>query len=409
MRLLYSLSIYAYGFLVKTAAYFGNPKAKLWVQGRKNWRKQLRNLPTSINGCIWFHAASQGEFEQAKPLIEKIKAENPEQQILLTFYSPSGYEANVNYQFADYIFYLPLDTVRNASDFIQLLQPKFAVFIKYEFWFNYLKELENASISTFLVSGIFRKKQHFFKSYGHWFRKNLSAFTHFFVQNIESSELLSTIGYKNITITGDTRFDRVIELSRQNFSDPKLNFLDSQKPVIIFGSSWEKEHDFALQVSKDFPELTVVIAPHELSPSKIQELKAKFGASACLHSEITPGHSSKILIVDRMGILSKLYRFADFAFIGGGFGSGIHNLPEAAVYGCPVFFGPNFSKFKEATELIEANAGFSVTNYSEFKNQLNTFLQEPSKLIDASKAAKSYIEKNSGATELTYQTFKSYF
>ena len=402
MRLIYNFGIRLYGFAVQLASFFGSSKAIKWIDGRRNWRQQLKSINKEEKPLIWFHTASLGEFEQARPLIEKIKSEKPKTFILLTFFSPSGYEVRKNYMEADFVTYLPLDTVRNATDFIQICKPTLAIFIKYEFWFNYLKILENKKISTFLVSGIFRPSQHFFKFYGSWFKKNLNAFTKFYVQNTESKSLLLSINFTNCEVIGDTRFDRVIKIAKEPFDDSIFGSLELKSKVVIFGSSWKKENDIALQFSKDFPDFKLIIAPHEIRNTEIIHLKDTFGEGCFLYSEFKPGQKFDVLIIDCIGLLSKLYRYASFSIIGGGFGNGIHNLPEAAVYGSPVFFGPNHKKFQEARDLIVNGGGFCIKNYSELKDKTAFFIENPSELKKASDTAKNYIEFNSGASQKIY-------
>jgi 3-deoxy-D-manno-octulosonic-acid transferase len=407
MRFIYSFSIKLYRLIIGIAAILNNKKAQNWKNGRINWISKVKKINPDNRKLIWFHAASLGEFEQARPLIDKIKKDKPSIFILLTFFSPSGYEVRKNYNQADEVIYLPLDTKKNAKHFVELIQPSLVIFVKYEFWFNYLKALENSKIPTFLISGIFRNSQHFFKFYGFWFRKNLTAFTHFYLQNIESKVLLDSIGFTNTTISGDTRFDRVCEVAKNEFSDQKLELLDESELTIIFGSSWPKEDEFAIQLSKDFKQLNIIVAPHEIKTEKVKELKFKFGKHCQLYSEINNQQGLKYIILDNVGMLSKIYRFANLAFIGGGFGSGIHNLPEAAVYGCPVIFGPNFSKFKEASDLIAVGGGYSVLNYDELKHHVQSFINHTERLKSASNAAKDYIQKNSGASDKIFKDLKT--
>ncbi|MBL4710180.1 MAG: 3-deoxy-D-manno-octulosonic acid transferase [Flavobacteriales bacterium] len=405
MRLLYSLSISLYAVAIKIAALTGNSKAKKWVSGRKNWASQLQNINPNNKKTIWIHAASLGEFEQAMPVIELLKKTEPNLFIVLSLFSPSGFEVKKNYATADKVIYLPIDLRKNASLFLDLVNPQKAIFIKYEFWFNYLSELKDRKIPSYLVSGIFRPSQHFFKSYGSWFRKKLGVFQHFFVQNEESQQLLSTIGYKNSTVTGDTRLDRVIEISKAPFSDYRFESFSAKKKTIIFGSSWSADNKLATQLSKTKLTYKIIIVPHEIHHEKIQSLKAAFNSKVKLFSETKPNEdlsTENILIIDQIGLLSKIYRYAYLSFIGGGFGSGIHNILEAAVYGSPVIFGPNYQKFQEAKDLVKMNGGFSISSFDEFNRLLET-LKDEDTYLNSKMQALEYVSKNKGATKKVIQ------
>lgn len=407
MRFAYQIFVFLFHFGLRLASLF-NPKAKRWIQGRENWRTQLSDQLQGKQNCIWVHCASLGEFEQARPFIEKVKKEHPSYSIVLSFFSPSGYEQRKNYEFADVVTYLPMDFKKNARDFIEIVKPQFVVFIKYEYWFNYLKELEKRKIPTFLLSGIFWKELFFFKGYGKWFARQLSAFEHFFVQNEESAKLLKSIGYKNSTVCGDSRFDRVIELPKEDFQPQALEEFAPQKNAIIFGSSWEKENEFAVKLAQALPKQKIIIAPHEIDASRINKLKNRF-SNAALWSEIEARNLNEIqvLIIDSIGMLSKLYRYGKIAVIGGGFGAGIHNTLEAAVYGCPLLFGPNYQRFQEAVDLLELQAAFSLTNYNEFEAKVQHLITKSDFYQKASEAAEKYVKENSGATERIVEYLKS--
>ncbi|MEX2379909.1 MAG: glycosyltransferase N-terminal domain-containing protein [Vicingaceae bacterium] len=408
MRFAYQIFVFLFQFGLRLAS-LSNPKAKRWVHGRKNWRKQLKDQLRDKRNCIWVHCASLGEFEQARPLIEKIKKEHPSYTIVLSFFSPSGYEQRKNYEYADVVTYLPMDFKKNARDFIETINPQFVVFIKYEYWFNYLKELERKQIPTFLLSGIFWKELFFFKTYGKWFARQLNAFEHFFVQNKTSAKLLKSIGYNNNTVCGDSRFDRVIELPKENFQPQALEEFAPSKNAIIFGSSWDKENEFAVKLALALPNQKIIIAQHEIDTTKINKFKKRF-SNAVLWSEIEAESALKsinetqVLIIDSIGMLSKIYRYGRIAVIGGGFGAGIHNTLEAAVYGCPLLFGPNYQRFQEAIDLIELRAAFSITDYNEFEAKVQHLINKPDFYQKASAAAEKYVNQNSGATEsiITY-------
>lgn len=410
MRFAYQVFVHFFYLGLKIASLF-NSKAQKWVEGRKHWRKSLNNKLLGKQNRIWVHCASLGEFEQGRPFIEKIKKDYPDYTIVLSFFSPSGFEQRKNYQHADVVTYLPMDFKKNAKDFIDIVAPQLVVFIKYEYWFNYLNELEQRNIPTFLLSGILWKDLFFFKGYGKWFAKQLSAFEHFFVQNEVSAKLLKSIGFKNSTVCGDSRFDRVIELPKEKFKPDALEVFTPNKEAIIFGSSWEKENEFAVKLAQALPKQKMIITPHEIDPAKIAKLKNKF-SNVVLWSEIENNPSTEnlketqVLIIDGIGMLSKLYRYGKIAVIGGGFGAGIHNTLEAAVYGCPLIFGPNYNRFQEAVDLIELKAAFNINNYNEFYSKIEQLLNEKVLYQKASEAARVYVKENSGATESLVEYLK---
>ena len=400
MRALYNFSLLVYSFIINAAALLGNDKAALWTAGRKNWEENLATLNREGRQLTWLHVASLGEFEQARPIIEQIKKVDPKEFILVSFFSPSGFEIRKDYELADKVIYLPIDNQRNAKIFLRLTQPRRIIFIKYEFWFNYLHQINLENIECYLICGIFRKKQHFFKSYGCWFRKHLAAFNHFFVQNEESLRLLNSIGFKNASKTGDTRLDRVLTISKEAFYEERFESFSKDSEVLIFGSSWEKENELAVHFSKSNSTSKIIIAPHKIDSSKIKLLKERFSPSCKLLSETSANEDLrplKVLIIDQIGLLSKLYRYGHIAFIGGGFGSGIHNTLEAVIYGCPVLFGPNYKKFQEAYDLLEIGAGFCVNNQEEFYATMN-LLNDDSYYQKAVSNAKNYVAQNAGAT-----------
>lgn len=402
MRIIYSSIIRLYSFLIRIAALLGNKKAKLWVLGRENWQNQLQQEKLNEKNVTWFHVASLGEFEQARPLIEQIKKKSPDIFILISFFSPSGYEIRKDYQFADKVIYLPIDTQRNAKRFLDLVQPNRIFFIKYEFWFNYLYQIQERKIDCFLVSGIFRKEQHFFKPYGGWFKKHLHAFSHFFVQNKESKNILNLAGISNVTVTGDTRLDQVKTISDSSFNQTRFESFSKNSDVILFGSSWEKEDELSVALSKSNLIGKIIIAPHEIDLKKIKLLKLQFGSQCKLLSETTTDEDLtllQILIIDQIGLLSKLYRYAKIAFIGGGFGKGIHNTLEAVVYGIPVLFGPNYHKFQEAHDLISIGAGFCVNNSEEFNTTISGLLRDELHYQNTVIQCKNYVQENIGATK----------
>lgn len=403
MKLLYTTFIHLYTFAIRVVSLF-NTKARLWVNGRKNILQKISTDCSKKNDIknftVWVHCASLGEFEQGRPVIEKLKTERKEVKIVLTFFSPSGYEIRKNYQEADYIYYLPADTASNANAFISLVKPDIAVFVKYEFWFNYLNELKNHHIPTYLICGVFREQQHFFKGYGSWFRKQLATFTHFHLQDEASEKLLHTIGYKNTTITGDTRFDRVMEIAAKAKPNAIAENFSSDKKTIIAGSTWEED----IEVLSGFPfkeaDYKLIIAPHEISEANIQSVIKHFEKLSVVRYSQTNENikDADVLIIDNIGMLSSLYQYGCIAFIGGGFGKGIHNILEAATFGLPVVFGTNYHKFNEAKELISTGGAFSISTTAEIKKVIN-YLSESQQLKKASTIAKEYVNSKAGATE----------
>lgn len=399
---MYSFFIRLYSFSVRIAACFGNTKAKQLAAGQKEVWTHIRTKLQPGERRIWIHCASVGEFEQGRPLIEDIRTKFPEYKIVVTFFSPSGYELRKNYPGADYVFYLPYDTRRNARRFVELILPEKIYFIKYEFWRNYLQTALRKGIPTYLVSGIFRPGQVFFNRYGGWYRKPLKAFTHFFVQNGQSEELLASIGFTAVTVTGDTRFDRVCRIVDQaaEISEAK-QFVDG-KPCMVAGSTWPPDEELLVRcMNTERRDMKWIIAPHELHDARIDRLTESIKAPAIRFSKLPGANPAdyKVLIIDNIGMLSSLYRYGTVAYIGGGFGKGIHNTLEAAAYGIPVFFGPNYKKFREAVDLTAQGAAFPIKNYDELALQLNTLSDNPDKLKQAGTIAGAFVASGRGATE----------
>ncbi|NDV54407.1 3-deoxy-D-manno-octulosonic acid transferase [Parabacteroides sp. 52] len=355
---------------------------------------------------IWFHASSLGEFEQGRPMIEKIKADYPEYKILLTFFSPSGYEVRKNYAGADIICYLPFDTPYKVKKFLNLANPVMAIFIKYEFWANYLGELKKRGIPVYIVSAIFRREQLFFKWYGKSYRRILHCFDRLFVQDNSSKELLEQYGINQVTVTGDTRFDRVWDVYKQRREIPEIesfrtNTKGEKLPVLIAGSSWPQDEELFITYFNERKDLKLIIAPHEIHREHLMHIESLLKRPSVRLSEMLEKDSAHndCIIVDSFGLLSSIYRYGDIAYIGGGFGAGIHNTLEAAVYGIPVLFGPTYHKFKEAKDLIAVGGGFSVASQEELDEKMNNFLSYQDLLQTAGKAAGDFVENNIGATE----------
>jgi 3-deoxy-D-manno-octulosonic-acid transferase len=399
MRLIYNLGIKVFILLVKIAS-FKNPKAKKLIEGRKGLLKRVKKEQDPKEQVIWVHCASLGEFEQGRPLIEEIKRIYPEKKILLTFFSPSGYEVQKNYGNADYIYYLPADTRRNARRFIKYCNPEVVFFIKYEYWYNFLSVLKKKSVPVYFVSSIFRKDQLFYKWYGGWYRKMLKKVTHFFLQNQESADLLQSLGINHFSVIGDTRFDRVAHVFENIKPIPVIEqFLGSQK-AIIAGSSWKAEEALLMQYYRINPAFKLIIVPHEVSDENIQRIKNQFGENAICLSKVTKtiGKEKNILIVDSYGMLTSLYQYGYISIVGGGFGAGIHNILEAATFGMPIIIGPNYERFQEAIDMVNQHCAFPVANIEEFNTVMNHLLKDPTLVFTISKIASDYVKANVGAT-----------
>ena len=409
---MYSIGIYLYALIVRLVAAFGHRKARAMVRGQHDTWRILREKINPNERYVWFHAASLGEFEQGLPLIERLRREHPSRKILLTFFSPSGYEVRKDYKGADVVCYLPFDSPTAARRFIKLARPEMAFFIKYEFWRNYIDVLFKKSIPIYSVSSIFRPGQIFFRWYGRKYARCLRRITHFFVQNERSVELLRSIGVTdNVTIVGDTRFDRVIDIRNIAKSLPVVKqFAQAQdgapQPfILVAGSSWQPDEDILLDYVNRHPEIRLVIAPHVVNEAHIQEIEQKLTTPALRYSKATPQNvqNYRVLIIDGYGLLSSIYRYATVAYVGGGFGVGIHNVPEAAVYGIPVIIGPNHQRFAEAVALMENGGCKSIENAEDFTAIMDDFLANPSHVTAAGSAAGHYINQNAGATPVIYQ------
>ncbi|TCN63919.1 3-deoxy-D-manno-octulosonic acid transferase [Acetobacteroides hydrogenigenes] len=405
MIILYSILLRIYFVLILIAS-ISNDKAKKWISGRRSIFKRLRAQISDADDVIWFHCASLGEFEQGRPVIEAYKKQHPSSKILLTFFSPSGYEIRKNYEGADYIFYLPLDTYFNAKRFIQIVRPKAAVFVKYEFWYYYLQALHRNSIPTYVISAIFRPNQIFFRWYGGMFRRILRNYRQLFVQNQQSCDLLRSIGVTNVTISGDTRFDRVADIARNVKDLPIVGSFVGDNFALIAGSTWPDDETILAEYAAANPSLKMVVAPHEIGEGHIQDILAKFRALKTVrYTQASPEEAAnaQILVVDTIGILSSVYRHGKVAYIGGGFGVGIHNTLEAATFGLPIVFGPNYHKFQEAKDLVGLKAAFSIENYVQFNDVMGLLTKNSQALHQSSKAAKEYVTSHIGATQTIIQ------
>lgn len=407
MSLLYNIGIHAYSLAIKLAAPF-NEKAALLSKGRKEVKSKLQTIHRGSERLVWFHAASLGEFEQGRPVMEKLRQMEPDTKIGLTFFSPSGYEIRKNYAGADYILYLPADTKRNAVRFIEQLRPDAAVFIKYEFWYNYLNELHKRNIPTYLISAIFRTEQPFFKSWGTLHRKMLGFFKCLYVQDEQSVKLLETIGIRNTRLTGDTRFDRVKQIADAAKDIEKVRLFCNDQPAVVCGSTWPPDETILLDYINQYSgPYKWILVPHEIGEGHIKTILDKCKKKVIRYTQANANlEDYEVLIVDCIGLLSSIYRYGKISYIGGGFGVGIHNTLEAAIYGIPVIFGPKYQKFNEAVSLIHEGGGFSINNGAELKELLDSLINHPVIAETAGKKALAYVTNQLGATDIISEKLK---
>lgn len=411
---MYSLAIHFYAFIIALISPF-HKKARMMRLGQWKTNSILREKIDRNAKYIWFHASSLGEFEQGRPMMEKIKAEHPEYKILLTFFSPSGYEVRKNYNGADVICYLPFDTPYRVKKFLNLANPSIAVFIKYEFWGNYLQELKHRNIPVYIISSIFRRDQLFFQWFGYPYRKMLYCFTHLFVQDDRSAALLKEFGITNVTVTGDTRFDRVLDVRNQARElSPVEHFVceggKEKRLTLVAGSSWPQDEEILIPYFNEHPEMKLIIAPHEIHREHLMYIESLLKRPSVRLSDVFHDQSlaegKDCLIVDSFGLLSSIYRYGTIAYIGGGFGAGIHNTLEAAVYGIPVLFGPKYHKFKEAKDLIKVGGGFSVSDKQSFCEKMDELLTYHEVLDAAGESAGQFVNGNAGATDKILRIIK---
>lgn len=405
------LSIFFYDFILKVyyllilfSSLFNN-KAKKWIKGRKNIFSAIQQFTSTVNPqtskIIWFHCSSLGEFEQGRPLIEKIKEQNHEYKIVLTFFSPSGYEVRKKYSEADAIFYLPLDTKKNAEIFLEFVQPQLAIFVKYEFWYHYLNTLHKKNIPAILISAKFRDYQIFFQWYGKLFKDLLKKFKHIFVQDKNSFDLLHAHKIQNISIANDTRFDRVVEISKIIKPNMIIEKFKQDKNIIIAGSTWEQDERIISNLKITTGNFKIIIAPHEINESRIESIIRSFSESKIIRYSLTNENNvtdKNILIIDNIGMLSSLYQYGKIAFIGGGFGKGIHNILEAAVFGLPIFFGPHYKKFNEAVDLVNLGGAFVAEGNMNYNGKLFSLMQGKEEYTVASAICKKYVQSKTGGT-----------
>lgn len=403
MRWLYTTGIFAYVFAIRAAAFTGKRKAQQWVEGRKDLLTQYRMLfMNRTEGVVWVHVSSLGEFEQGRPVIEALKQKFPEKKILLTFFSPSGYEVRKNYQHADFILYLPFDCLRLMRKFVKIVQPEMMIFVKYDFWFNLITACHEKGIPVIFISSAFRQKQFFFRWWATWFRKQLLKVDHFFVQTSESLNLLYNIGITRTTFAGDTRLDRVIALRDEQKMFPEIEQFVAGRKVLVAGSTWPTDEKFILPWIKNHSDICLIIAPHDVSEGRLNAIRSGFVEEVANYSDLSGAQqrNSKILLIDRIGVLAFIYRYAHVVYIGNGFGKGIHNILEPVVFGKPVIFGPNYRKFTEAVTLVAEGGAFSFENFQDFEKHLDRLMVDDDFHKTCTHICLDYIEKNKGATAL---------
>lgn len=409
MNQIYNLIVIIVAQLLKIIALF-SPKMKLFVDGRKTVFQTLSDKIQSSDKTIWFHAASLGEYEQGLPVIEAIKQQFPNHKIVVTFFSPSGYEVRKNNTVADVTVYLPLDTISNAKHFIELVHPEMAFFIKYEYWPNYLNELKNQNIKTYLISGILRENQAFFKWYGEFYRNALQTFDYFFVQNESSKTLLQSIGFNNVKVSGDTRFDRVVSILERDNSLDFIEQFKNNKTTIVIGSSWPKDEILLVNyINQSSDDVKFIIAPHNIKQEQISNLKNQIQKKTILYSEKDEmlkqvqhdkTEAFQVFIIDTIGILTKIYSYADIAYVGGGFGNpGVHNILEPATFGVPVVIGPNYSHFAEATALVNMEGCISIQNQIQLNEAFDLLLRNEDERLEKGHICSTFVQMNKGATQ----------
>ncbi|MBR2419600.1 MAG: 3-deoxy-D-manno-octulosonic acid transferase [Rikenellaceae bacterium] len=405
--LLYDFGIAAYTAAIKAVAPW-KPKARKWVEGRRGIFERLQaTVGASDKPVVWIHASSLGEFEQGRPVIEAIHEQYPQYRVLLTFFSPSGYEIRKDFAAADWVFYLPADTPRNVRRFLDIVRPAMAIFVKYDYWLNYLSELRRRKIRSYIFSSLFRRNSIFFKPYGGMFRRALETFETIFVQNEESKQLLSEIGFENVIVAGDTRFDRAAALPAQASRYPLIEHFKGEGRLFIVGSSWRPDEDLLVPFVNAHPDVKFVIAPHEMEQPRIERLETECTGGVVRYSECrteSDVEGARVLIIDVIGILNQLYQYADWVYIGGGFGVCIHNTQEPATYGVPIAFGPKYHKFKEACDMIALGACCSVTTTEELEEWFAPLKADEKRRAHFARIAADYITANKGATELIVRT-----
>ncbi len=407
---LYNIGILIYALLIKIAS-FRVTKAKLLCDGQRGLFKRMKAEINPSERIVWIHAASLGEFEQGRPIIEKLKAESPEYKILLTFFSPSGYESQKGYEGADYIFYLPIDTLLNAHRFLKIANPEIAIFVKHEYWFNILAALRRRKIKSYIVSAIFRPKSMFFKWWGVLWRHALESYDTIFVQDNNSKELLATIGFDNVLVAGDTRFDRVMTIAQNTKPIPEIEKFRSGKELFVAGSTGINDEEILVTLIQKHPEIKFVIAPHEVKNKRISQIEQLLTKANISHTKFTDRsdntEQSQLLILDTTGMLSSIYQYAKWAYIGGGFDAGVHNTLEAATFALPIMFGSNYERSKEAVDMVSLGASYSISNAKELDTVFAQLSTDNEAYAKASNKAGEYTKKKCGATNIIMRTILS--
>lgn len=404
MKTIYTGLIALYSAIAGAASPF-SVKARRWVRGRRGWRERLSSFSRGEGKVAWVHCASLGEFEQGRPVIEKIRRDHPDWKVVVTFFSPSGYEIRKDYRGADMVMYLPTDLPANVRFFLDHIKPDLALFVKYEFWYNYLSELKRRNIPTYLVSGIFRPDQYFFRWYGSFARGVFQVFNRIFLQDEQSGRLLESIGYHRYSVTGDTRFDRVSQIAAAAKDLPVIEKFRGKESLFVAGSSWDEDEEIIVRyINSNSGAMKWVIAPHEIDEAHLCRIEKRLTPESVRYSRYVEGAKScRVMIIDNIGMLSSVYRYASIAAVGGGFGRGIHNILEPACWGIPVLFGPHHLKFREAVQLKERGGAVSFDNFETFTSVVEKYLSDSVALEAAGNASAIYISENKGSTDKVYK------
>ncbi|MFA7687581.1 MAG: glycosyltransferase N-terminal domain-containing protein [Moheibacter sp.] len=410
MQALYTLFIQMYGFAVSIAAHF-NPKAKLWISGRKNWKIKMKQAISSDDKIIWVHCSSLGEFEQGRPVMEKIKKEFPNHKLALSFFSPSGYEIRKDYQGADYIFYLPLDTPKNAKQLIKILHPEVLILVKYEYWYNLLKRLQKKDIPVLVISAVIKENNLFFRPFGSWFRKIIAGIEHFFVQDNDSKNLLESIGIEKVTVSGDTRFDRVKEIREANARVEFIEKFKGNSKLIVAGSTWPDDEEILVKfINKKLPnDWKLIFAPHNIKEKDILSLSQVIQKPTAIYTKSDQNQieNSQILILDTIGMLTKIYAYSDVSYVGGGFTkTGVHNTLEPAVFGVPIIFGPNYENYFEAVDLIQNQGAQRFKDQYDFDEKMLALIESAAERKSRGRAAADYILQKPNSTITIFNFLK---
>lgn len=411
MNILYNLFISLYGIGVSAASSF-NPKANLWISGRKNWKNKMKQTISPDDKVIWVHCSSLGEFEQGRPVMEKIKKDFPYHKLAVSFFSPSGYEVRKDYQGADYIFYLPLDTPKNAKQLIKILHPEVLILVKYEYWYNLLNRLQKKKIPVVVISAVIKENNLFFRPFGSWFRKRIAGIEHFFVQDNDSKNLLEAIGIEKVTVSGDTRFDRVKEIREANARVEFIEKFKGNSKLIVAGSTWPDDEEILVKfIHEKLPDdWKLIFAPHNIKEKEIISLSEKISKKTAIYTKSNQNQieNSQILILDTIGMLTKIYAYSDLSYVGGGFTkTGVHNTLEPAVFGVPIIFGPNYENYFEAIDLLENKGAVRFIDQYDFDQKMTNLIENADERKRRGHAAENYIQRKPNSTEFIMDYLKS--